>query len=383
MSARREPVIAVFIDAYGWEVLKRRPILDGIVTHRQPLGTVFGYSSTCDPTILTGKAPREHEHFSFFYLDPANSPFRPLRALGLLPRAVTDRARVRNWISKGLAKAYGYTGYFQMYNVPFGLAHHFDYSEKRDLYQPGGIRGGQTTLFDDLRARNVPFCLSDWRRPEAENLDRAKAALDEGKIALAWLFLGGLDGVLHMQGTAGRDVETRLAFYDARLRELVDVARRRYGGARVHVFSDHGMTDVVGSTDLIARVEGTGLEFGRDYGAMYDSTMARFWFLRPGARERIGDVLDRAPGGRWVADEELAAWGCDFPGQRYGQRFWLADPGILIVPSFMGLRSIPGMHGYDPLHRDSVASYSTSAPDSPRPAGLADLHDLVLGEVFG
>ncbi len=65
----------VFIDALGWELLKRHSFLDDILITKEPLGTIFGYSSTCDPTIITGKLPRYHGHFSFFYFNPEGSPF--------------------------------------------------------------------------------------------------------------------------------------------------------------------------------------------------------------------------------------------------------------------------------------------------------------------
>ena len=70
--------IFVFIDALGWRIYRRHQarFLSGELHTREPLGTVFGYSSTCDPTIITGRLPPEHGHFSFFVYDPAHSPFR-------------------------------------------------------------------------------------------------------------------------------------------------------------------------------------------------------------------------------------------------------------------------------------------------------------------
>ncbi|MBI2951474.1 hypothetical protein HYY27_05230, partial [bacterium] len=61
---RRKLALFVFIDAFGWEILRRRPFLDDLLKVKAPLTTVLGYSSTCDPTILTGRLPREHGHFS-------------------------------------------------------------------------------------------------------------------------------------------------------------------------------------------------------------------------------------------------------------------------------------------------------------------------------
>ncbi len=38
---------------------------------------------------------------------------------------------------------------------------------------------------------------------------------------------------------------------------------------------------------LMKRIESLPLKFGVDYSAVYDSTMARFWFLKPHARAII------------------------------------------------------------------------------------------------
>ena len=374
-------VLSVFVDAFGWELAQRIPFLDDVLTHKAALGTVFGYSSTCDPTILTGVAPREHGHFSFFVYDPPHSPFAALRPMGLLPSSVVDRGRVRSWISKWVGRGLGWNGYFQLYNVPWNVLPMMDYIEKKDIYFPGGILGGQKTVFDPLRERGIPFSLSDWRRPEVENLARLEHDVGEGRIALGWLFLASLDAVLHAQGTRGAAVVDRLRWYEERLRRILAIAHERYEDVRIHVFSDHGMTDVKDTCDVMARVDATGLRFGHDYAAVYDSTTARFWYLRDGARERIEAAMAGEPRGRWLDDETLHAWGVDFPGHRYGDRFWLADPGVLIVPSHMGLKPIPGMHGYAPNDKDSVAFYGTNTPDAPRPSGLADLKGVVLSEL--
>jgi hypothetical protein len=53
MSDQKKLTLCVFIDALGWEVLQRHPFLDDILAVKAPLNTIFGYSSTCDPTILT------------------------------------------------------------------------------------------------------------------------------------------------------------------------------------------------------------------------------------------------------------------------------------------------------------------------------------------
>lgn len=375
-------VLAVFVDAFGWKVLNRGPFLDDVLSVKVPLRTLLGYSSSCDPTILTGKRPREHGHFSFFFYDPAQSPFRALAPLQWLPAALSERARFRRLVGAAFARWKGWRGYFQLYNVPFRYLSFFDYSEKKDIYQPGGITGGCPTFLDDFRARGLPFFLSDWRRPETENLRAVIAALQEGRIRFAYLILGGLDGVMHQWGPEHEAAARKVRDYDRWLREVLAAAGRRYAEVRLHVFSDHGMTRVREGCDLMGQIERLGLRFGEDYAAVYDSTMARFWFRRPTARERILQALAGEARGRVLSEEALREYGCDFAGHRYGEAIFLMEPGVVIHPSFMGRTLLAGMHGYDPDHEDSVAAYASSVVAAARPASLMDLAGLLRDEVL-
>lgn len=381
MQKRPVLVLAVFVDAFGWEIVRERGFLDDVVTTRQPLDTVFGYSSTCIPSVLSGQRPREHGHFSFFYYDPPRSPFGPLAPLRCLPRSLTRRGRVRHLMSRAVKAAYGYTGYFQLYHMPFEHLALFDYSEKRDLYRPGGLRSGADTVFDVCLQRGVPFSLSDWRRPERDNFARLERDLEAGQVPFAYLYLAALDAILHDTAKGSPASEAHLAGYERALTRVLAIARRRYGEVRLHLFSDHGMATIHATCDLKARIDRLGLRFGVDYAAVYDSTMARFWFLSDGARDRIHAALADEPAGRILDDATLAAWGCDFPGQTYGQTVFLLEPGVLLVPSFMGETRLAGMHGYAPDHADSVAHYASNVRVPEAPRSLTDLKGLLVREI--
>jgi hypothetical protein len=375
-----ELALFVFVDALGQELAERHRVLEDLLPARGPLNTVFGYSCTCAPTILTGLMPRDHGHLSFFTYDPEHSPFRGMQWLDLLPRAITSRARVRNLMSRAAQRALGYTGYFNLYNVPFRALPLMDYTEKRDLYTPGGINSGAPTVLDRLREAGTPFFVTDWRRGEEANLATAEAELDRGEARFAYLYFAELDGILHAEGTRSPRVARKIAWYEGRLRRLLDRLSRRYSRVRLHLFSDHGMADIRDTCDLIRAVSGTGLEFGKDYAAVYDSTMARFFFLKPGAREKILACLAREPRGRVLSDGELAWLGCDFEDRRYGELFFLLDPGVLLCPSFMGERPIAGMHGYHPSDPDSVAFFGASEAPPSMPRRLDDMHSLMWAQ---
>ena len=362
-----------FIDALGWELAQRHSFLHDLLITRAPLQTLLGYSCTCDPSILTGLLPREHGHFSFFYYDPQGSPLGWLAPLRWLPRSLTSRGRVRHWISKLTGKALGYTGYFQLYNVPFEYLRFLNYSEKLDIYQPGGILGGQKTFLDRWRSQ-IPYHLSDWRRSEEQNLQSLRQNL--GQPQRAYLYLAAMDAVLHRDGTGAASVVKKLAWYEEQLRQLVTAAQQHYDRVSLYVFSDHGMTDVVQSLDLRTPLQKLPLTYGVDYVAVIDSTLARFWFLQPRAESLILDWLAATPGGHLLTPGELANYGCNFSDHKYGSNWYLADPGVLLCPGHLGEKPLAGMHGYAPEHPDSPAFFGSNQVLSQTPTGLCDLYSL-------
>ena len=381
MSENKAPKISIvaFIDALGWEVLKGRRFMEDQLPVRRKLRSVFGFSSACIPSILTGLMPREHLHWSFFYYSPQTSPFKPLRLLGLLPRSLVDRGRVRNLVSKLIKRLYSYTGYFQLYNIPFEHVDKFDYCEKSDLFVPGGINRGKN-IFDHLSHAGVPYHVSDWRDSEENNLATLKSDLNKGEIAFALLYMASMDALLHEVGKESPQVDQKLAWYEAQLKEVLRTASEHYDEVRLFICSDHGMATVHTHIDLMSKIEALGLEFGRDYTATYDSTMGRFWFHNPPARERIIELLEQVPEGRVLPKEELAQLGCDFEGDQYGELIFLMNAGVLIVPSHMGLTPITGMHGYHPDDPDSDASLLSNVEPPNDPRAITDMFHLMRAE---
>ena len=373
----------IFIDALGWKIAKERQFLADVLPYRSPCNTIFGYSSTCDPTILTGELPEKHGHFSFYAPAAEEQPFKGWGALRFLPSFISEHRRVRNRLSHYIAKKRGYTGYFQLYSMPFKYLPYFDYTEKKDIYMPGGIIGGQKTIFDSWQASGRAWFRSDWRQSDAVNLRALGEVVTKAEVELAYLFTAGLDALMHRYGTQGPEVDQGFAEFEAQLRGLIIKARKYYKDVRVHAFSDHGMANTQRSSNLRLRFEKLGYRFGRDYIACWDSTMARFWFPGGAAvKAQIEAYLRYQLDGRILSDAELKLWGCLFPDNKYGELFYLLPAGSIFVPSFMNKQWVNGMHGYDPSHPDSAASWLTSHP-SRVPKSLVDIFPIMQAACHG
>lgn len=354
----------VFVDACGWEIIKHHPFARAHAPERRQLRSVFGFSSACIPSILSGRWPVSHRNWCYFVYDPPHSPFRFLRHLRWLPRALTSRRFFRHRLSKLLKVHLKFRGYFDLYNIPFEYISFFDFSEKKNPLQPGGLNVGPN-IFDHLQERGIPYHVSDPMRTERENLDHLLTDITAEKIDFAWLYWPDLDGVLHRVGNLSPEVPAKLEAYEPWLTELMTHAREHYETVQLTIFSDHGMANCDTLLDLRAQIEPLGLRMGEDYAVVYDSTMGRFWFFNDRARQLVSERLRKTTGGRIIPESELEALGALFPDRYFGELIFLVDEGVLIVPSHMGERPIRAMHGYHPDAPHSYASLLTNYSDVP------------------
>jgi len=363
----------MFIDALGWEILQQHRFLETELPYRYPVKMQFGYSSTAIPTILSGQPPRIHRHLSFYYFAPDKSPFKLLKYMGLqyLPSRIVDRWRVRHLLSKIIARLYGFTGYFEMYSMPYDRLPWFDYIERKDIFVADGLAPVRN-LADELQSSNIPSHISNWRLSESNNIAALARELESGVIRFAFLYTAELDGLLHQHVNEPERIKAKLDYYAERIKALMELARKHYDDFSFTILSDHGMTPLSGTVDVKSKIEAAGLRFGTDYAAVYDSTMARFWLFTAAARECLLPLLDAIPEARRLTPEDKHRYGIDFTDNMYGEEILLMSPGVQIVPSDMGHHALPGMHGFAPEDKDSFASYLSTAPVSTPPQWVGD-----------
>jgi len=368
----RPAVLVVFVDAMG--PAQAPALLEaGLgLNHVTTVRGVLGYSSGAIPTILTGAHPEIHGRMCLFSRasDAASpGPLAPLRWLGLLPRIVHERERVRRVAGRVLSRLRGYNGYVALHRVPPVLFGSIDIPEKEDLFQARRI-GTATTFLQHAREAGLRVVATDWKLPEAKRVEQIEALPDAD---LAFLYLSGMDAILHRDG----DMSTDARSWCLDAAGWIDRARRALSRSgrevRTLVVGDHGMarvTSVVDPRPATVRLR----RVLRDGFLFVDATMLRIggrhdelYEARKILRELPGTLLDA---------EGLAARNAPANGT-YGDLIHVLPEGALFVPSFVG-GHVHGMHGYDRGTSSTEAAVLSDVPVNHRLHGLEDIAPSVL-----
>ena len=350
-QAKQEKPLSVFvlIDALGWKYVEGRKFLTDMLTYRQPLRTVLGFSSGAIPAMLTGVPPAVNGHWNLFYYDPEGSPFRWLRHFLFLPDWVLEQRVTRKLLKETGKRLLGLGPLFDCCVSP-RLMPYFNWVERRNIYERGGISGAPS-IFDQLHDSNVSYRVYTYHHStDVEILRHAEQDIRNQVASFYFLYLSEMDMFLHMNCGEPEMIEERLRWYDQGLRKIFAAAREVNADATFTVTSDHGMTPVGRRYDLLKHFEDLKLRMPQDYLAVFDSTMARFWFFNDQARKEVLAMLDGVPCGRVLSDVELKQLGVLFSDRRFGEIVFLLHPGWLFSRSdFNGSSWKPaGMHGYHP-----------------------------------
>jgi hypothetical protein len=286
---------------------------------------------------------------------------------------------LRRWIAAHL-KRRGITGYFSLYDVPLPWLRHFDLVQRKNVYAPGAFDRVEG-IPDLLARRGVPHRIWDWTIPEEEAFADLERTVETGRDRVLFFYRPDLDGLMHAVGPGDPQVGRRLSEYSARIEAIVAKARARYSDVEVYAFGDHGMAPVDHTHDLWEPLRSLPLRVPEDYLYFLDSTMARFWFRTDEARRKVRSLLAGLDYGRILEIAELQELGAFYRDQDYGEIIFLLEEGHILVPSFMGLTPVRGMHGYHPDARASYTTLLTNRPLASYPTTLFELHH-VLSEAF-
>ena len=244
-----------------------------------------------------------------------------------------------------------------------------DYCEKRDLFTAGGM-DEIANLHDVLCAKKIDFHISDWHLSDKENYLAAEKAIENGKNFL-FVYTASLDGVLHDNIRNETVIQAKLEEIKQQIESLYQKAERHAESVHFTVISDHGMTPLAGTVDIMSKIGQSNLVFGKDYGVCFDSTMARFYYLRESAAPVITELMKEFPGHFLTEDEEIK-YKIFRKDRIFGDAIFLLDAGIQIVPSDMGGIPLNGMHGFVP---ENEYSYAAALSNSALPESMKHVAD--------
>jgi len=371
----------VLIDALGWEYIKKRRFLNDVLPYRRPLRTVLGFSSGAIPTILTGEWPSVTMHWNLFYYDPKGSPFRWLKYFRFIPDRIMN-CRVTTKLLKEMGKHLLGLGPLFDCCVSPSVLRWFNLVERKNIYERGGISGAPS-IFDHLEKSGVPHRVYTYHHwSDAEIIKLVDKDIAAKTAQFYFVYLSEMDMFLHTHCADEKKLDERIAWYETQLRQIYESARAIHPDATLTIFSDHGMTPISNRYDLMKDVAATGYASPEDYLAVYDSTMARFWFFADAARQDIRGVLENTPCGRILSDAELRSLGVFFEDRRFGEAVFLLNPGWIFSKSdFNGPQWMPaGMHGYHPEEdRYSDAIFLTNQEPVTEVRTIADIYDCLRG----
>jgi hypothetical protein len=372
-------LLVFMIDALGYRMVTEAGVFRFLDVPDGPVHSLCGYSSACIPSLFTGKRPVEHGHWAMYLRDPRHSLFGAYRPwIWLFSEVLGRNGFTRRMLSRQVARA-GITDYFSLYEIPPRLLPQFDLCAKRDIFSAGAFDGLSTPM-DVAEKAGLSYRVWNWRGPEAQRRAELGEALRSARHQMLFFYSPLLDAIGHEHGVGSRQTHDCLRDFEGFVREMLELAGTAYGDVRVFIFGDHGMANVTGVHDLYSEVRALPYRAPRDYLYFIDSTMARFWFFKPGVRAAVERLLRGKRYGRVIEEEECERLGILFPDRRYGETLFLADAGEILAPSFMGTSAPKGMHGYHPEHEDSDTILLTNFPHGPV-RSIMDIGPLLGAEI--
>lgn len=378
MTAKRPINVVVLIDALGWRYLENRTFLNAELPFRQSLQTILGFSSGAIPTIMTGLPPSKTGHWNLFYYDPKNSPFRWMKFLRVLPDFILDHRIPRRLITELGRRLLGMGPGFECCVSP-KLLPLFNWVERKNIYGTDAITGAPS-IFDQLRDEGVPFRVYSYHESsDTEILKKAESDLRNSNASFFFVYLCEMDMFLHLHCHEPGEIDKKLKWYETSLQNLFSIAQSIDPNARLMLTSDHGMTPVRNHYDLLGKLEELNLRSPEDYLAVFDSTMARFWYFNDEARNAVNNAFRNLPCGRWLTDDELKRAGVFFEDRRFGEQIYLLNPGWLLSRSdFNGAGWMPsGMHGYHPDDSYSDAVFLSNREQGFPMRTIADVYPVM------
>jgi len=120
-----------------------------------------------------------------------------------------------------------------------------------------------------------------------------------------------------------------LEYIDRFLKELYEKCRKT--NTTLLIFSDHGHDIVTGTINLTAILNNLNLKHS-EYCYFIEAFRARFWIHTEKARKKIVEILSSIENGSVITKKDIEKYNLKFHDDRFGEFFFIADPGYIIFP---------------------------------------------------
>jgi hypothetical protein len=321
----------------------------------------FGFEP--DGAYLSGLDPEECDGGAQYWRNPAEQVFHltPLfNLLEVVPACWWHRIvrRAARLIAQVFARDPMTRKMAPTNQIPWRFLPRFSFPMKRFACDPGFTP--TPTIFDAVRLADGEFFFHGhpaYKVGIDQVVDRYLRE-EHGGNALAFLFVGDLDGIGHRFGPGSPQRRAALRRVDESLGRIYAHARANYGAVDLLVFGDHGMVDVTGTVDLRAAIVDAGLLASEDTWFL-DSTFARFWVADSPRRAGLVTRLGQEACGHVLDDSETEQYRIRYPHNHFGDVIFALNDGKLVHPSFYSVDAQPpkGMHGYLPGCRDNESAF--------------------------
>ena len=349
------PIVMILIDAFSSHYLSKKdsPFLYSMAKNGYYYETdvLFAYRGI-EAIIFSGVPPNIHKVWTEFCLKSDVTNEKKTKTNKIFKKIIKIIDAVSNdRLSR--ASRYVYHGYilrsgiFMPVLIPVDVLDHFETSQPY-IFEPNAL-GEIPTLFDIFRENNNGFIFlaTPITKSDNDTLNKTLQMRNKDNYDLWFMKFGILDSLGHKFGPHSDELKKGLKRIDFMVEQVASRFQAKYTNPIFVILSDHGMTKVKKTIDLLQELEELNLSMPRDYIMFLDSTMARFWFFSRLARIKIMNKLSEIKTGCILDNSNLEQLGISKVGYRYGEEIFVLNEEYAFFPDFFRRNSPPkGMHGY-------------------------------------
>jgi len=355
--------VFIYLTGPGWHILKEHGFLTKYCKHQFPVQSQLGCSHAALSTTLTGKTPDEHGHFSSYYFKKSN----------------TALETAQRFYCKFIGKK---SGYFGKYSVPIRNLNCFVQSNHHTKDLSPSCFSPLISIVDLVHTKKLAHSIVNTATGSPiQALKNLRYRLKGKSVNFAFIQIDEMDNLLHYYPHDFQKIDKKLRRYEKQIKKIIAAGNASGSDFNLTVLSGHGMTFAPQTINIQKKINSLGMTYGYDYHAVYDPTMAFFWYKTKFAKSIIVDKLREFRHCKVLSTKDKKDFGINFSDRRYGETIALVEPGFQISPNDILSKPLPGMHGYNPDHPDSLGACLSTQSISPSPSHVKDFFHIMANFV--